>query len=302
MRDHGPGHARHANQIALCPGGNFPKGDLFGNAAAERTGDTRIVFGQGHVLRFIFQIPGNTPGHTPRNNGDFTHGTGVGQEVADDGMTGFVIGYQFALCGGDDAAFAFRAKLYPFDGFLEFVHADVAPVAPGGEQGGFVDGIFQVGSHETGGGAGQEFYIYPGGDGFAFHVNTENGFAAANVRFIQHHPPVKSAWPHQSRVQNVGPVGRRQNNHMGVRAKPIHLDQNLVERLLPFVVRTAQTGPTLPSHRINFVNKDDARAVPFGLFKKVPYPAGPHTHKHLHKFRTSDGEERHTRFPGHSLG
>ena len=76
----------------------------------------------------------------------------------------------------------------------------------------------------------------------------------------------------------------------------------MVEGLLPLIVSTAETGPALAAHGINFINEDDARRAFFGLLKQVAHPTGAHTHKHLDKLRTGDREEGNASFPGHGLG
>ncbi len=89
---------------------------------------------------------------------------------------------------------------------------------------------------------------------------------------------------------------------MSVGIEAVHLDQNLVERLLPLVMRPTQTGAAMATHSIDLINENDARAITFGLLEEVANPARADADKHLHKLGPGDGEERHTRFAGHRLG
>ena len=62
------------------------------------------------------------------------------------------------------------------------------------------------------------------------------------------------------------------------------------------------TGTTGATHRINLVNKDDARRMLLGLLEHVADPASANTHKHLHKVRTGNTEERHLGLTRNGLG
>ena len=86
----------------------------------------------------------------------------------------------------------------------------------------------------------------------------EDRFPAAHVRPVQDHPPVKTTRTEQCWVQDVGPIGGGDNDDVGIGIKAIHLDQDLIERLLPFVVATAQACAAVTPDSINFVHKDDA--------------------------------------------
>ena len=67
------------------------------------------------------------------------------------------------------------------------------------------------------------------------------------------------------------PVGGCDDDHVGVGIKAVHLDQNLVQRLLAFVVATTQAGPAMPSNGVDLVHKHDARRMPLGLVKEVAH-------------------------------
>ncbi|MCG3212120.1 MAG: hypothetical protein FOGNACKC_05767 [Anaerolineae bacterium] len=64
----------------------------------------------------------------------------------------------------------------------------------------------------------------------------------------------------------------------------------------------AQPGPAMAAHGVNFINKNDARAVALGLIKQVAHAAGAHAHKHFHKFRAGNAEKGHSRLAGDSFG
>src|SRR6266542_653511 len=54
--------------------------------------------------------------------------------------------------------------------------------------------------------------------------------------------PRMSARAEERGVEDVGPVGGGDNDHVGVGVEAVHLDQDLVEGLLAFVVAAAEAG------------------------------------------------------------
>ena len=65
----------------------------------------------------------------------------------------------------------------------------------------------------------------------------------------------------QRRVEDVRPVRGRDDDHAGVRVEAVHLDEDLVERLLALVVRAAEARAALAPDRVDLVDEDDARRV-----------------------------------------
>ncbi len=226
----------------------------------------------------------------------------MGQEVADHGVARLVVGGQFLLFARHDTALAFRAELDALDGFLELAHADALAVAAGSQQGGFIDRILDVGADEARRGLGQHDDVDGVGDGLAAQVDAEDGLAAAHVGPVDDDAAVETPRPQQRRVEDVRTVGGGQDDDVGVGVEAVHLDQNLVERLLALVVGTTQAGATLAADGVDLVNKNDTRAVPLGLLEQVAYAAGADADEHLDEFGAGDGEEGHTGLAGNGLG
>ena len=133
-------------------------------------------------------------------------------------------------------------------------------------------------------------------------MHAQDLLAALYVRAVNRDLAVKTAGTQQRRIQNVGAVGRGDQDDRLAFLKTVHLDQQLVERLLALVVTAAQAGSALTSHGIDLVNKDDRRSLRLGLLKKVAHAAGANAHEHLDKVRTRDAKERHARLAGNGLG
>src|SRR6056297_2725517 len=84
--------------------------------------------------------------------------------------------------------------------------------------------------------------------------------------------------------------------------KTIHLGQNLVEGLFPFIMSAPHTSSPGTADGVDFIDEDNRRSFLLRRSKHVAYPRGPDTDKHFDEFRTTDTEKRHIRFTGHRFG
>ncbi|OQB03111.1 MAG: hypothetical protein BWY25_00169 [Chloroflexi bacterium ADurb.Bin222] len=112
-------------------------------------------------------------------------------------------------------------------------------------------------------------------------MHAEDGLTPANVRLIQNDAPIEASRPQQCRIEDVRPVGRRDHDHVGVRAETVHLHENLIERLLALIVGTAKSRAAITSDGVNLIHEHDAGAVTLGLVEEVAHAAGPHADEHL---------------------
>ena len=133
----------------------------------------------------------------------------------------------------------------------------------------------------------------------ALDVDLEDLQAALHVGPVEDDLAVEAAGSQQRRVEDVGPVRGGHDDDVRVRVEAVHLDQDLVERLLALVVRAAQAGAALAAHGVDLVDEDDAGAVALGLVEEVAHAAGADAHEHLHELRAGDAEEGHAGLAGH---
>ena len=129
----------------------------------------------------------------------------------------------------------------------------------------------------------------------AFGMHLEDGLAAFEVRRLHRHLTVEAAGAQQCRVEHVGAIGRGDDDQVGVAVEAIHLDEQLVQRLLALVVAAAKACAALAAHGVNLVNKHNARRRLFRLFEQIAHARSAHAHIHLHKVRAGNGIERHAR-------
>ncbi len=254
----------------------------------------------GQQVAFVDrQVVGQPQGPASGDDGDLVHRVGTGNQFADDGVTRFVVGDPLLLFISDHHA----APLGPHHdlvlGLLHVDHGHFVAVEAGGQKGALIDQVGQVGPRETGGGPGQDGQIDIFGQGDIAGVHPEDPFATLHVGQIDHHLAVEAARSQQGRVEHVGAVGGRDQDHPVVGFETVHLDQELVEGLLALVVAPSQTGAAVAADGIEFVDEDDAGRVLLALLEQVAHPAGPHADEHLHEIGPGEAEEGHPRFTGH---
>ena len=126
--------------------------------------------------------------------------------------------------------------------------------------------------------------------------------APAHVGGVDHDLAVEAAGPEQRRIEHVGPVGGRDEDDAVVGLEAVHLDQQLVERLLPLVVAAAEPGAAVPADGVDLVDEDDAGRVRLALLEEVAHPAGADADEHLDEVGARHREERPARLAGHRLG
>ena len=104
---------------------------------------------------------------------------------------------------------------------------------------------------------------------------------------------VEAAGTQQRRIEHVGPVGGGDQDDALVRLEAVHLDQQLVERLLALVVAAAEAGAAVAADRVDLVDEDDAGRVLLGLLEHVAHARRADADEHLDEVGARNGEERH---------
>ena len=194
-----------------------------------------------------------------RNDRHFVQPIDAGHQPGQHGVARLVIGGHRLFFAGEHF-FALGAHEHFVAGVLEVVHVDFVFAVARGPQGGFVDQIADVGAGQADGAASQPFEIDVGGQRHAARVNLEDRHAALLIRAIDGDVPIEPAGPQQRRIEHVGPIGGGQHDHRFVRAEAVHFAEDLIERLLAFVVAAAEAGAAMPADGVDFVDEQDRRA------------------------------------------
>jgi hypothetical protein len=126
-------------------------------------------------------------------------------------------------------------------------------------------------------------------------VHPQDRLAAFHVGPVDRDLPVEAPGPQQRRVKDVGPVGGRDQDDAALGVEAVHLNEQLVQRLLALVVATAEAGAAVAADRVDLVDEHDGRRVRLGLLEEITYAGGTDTDEHLDEVRPGDRVERHPR-------
>src|SRR6202043_2542145 len=106
-------------------------------------------------------------------------------------------------------------------------------------------------------------------------MHLEDALAPDDIGVRYDNLAVEAAGAEKRRIEHVGTVRRRDYDDALVGLEAIHLDEELVQGLLAFVVATAEAGAAMAANGVYFIDEDDARRVLLGLLEHVTDAAPP---------------------------
>ena len=227
---------------------------------------------------------------------------GVLEVVADDRVAHLVVRGDQAFLLAHDPGLLLRAGDHAHDPLFELGLPDLLLARAGGEQRGLVDQVRQVGAGEARRLAGERVDVDDLGQRLAARVDLEDLRAALAVRAVDGDLAVEAAGAQQGGIEDVGPVGGRDHDDVVLGLEAVHLDQELVERLLALVVAAAEAGAAMAADGVDLVHEDDAGRVLLGLLEEVAHAGGADADEHLDEVRAGDREERHARLTRDGAG
>ena len=184
------------------------------------------------------------------------------------------------------------------DRFVAIDHLDDALVAARREQRRFVEQVLQIRAGESGRAFGERLQRDFLAERLVARVHFENLLAAFEIGAVDDDLPVEAAGTQQRGIEHVGPVRRGDQNDAGVLIEPVHLDEQLVERLFALVVPAAEAGAALAADRVDLVDEDDARRRLLRLIEQIADARGADADEHLDEVGAGDRKERHARLAG----
>src|SRR5665647_2306037 len=232
-------------------------------------------------------------GPASRQDRHLGHRVGVPERRRDEGMAALVVRSDLLLLVVHQPGPLLRSGDDPVDRLVQLVVADHLPAAACGEQRRLVQHVRQVGAGEPRGPLGDRVQVDVGRHRLALGVHLQDVLPAAQVGRVHRDLPVEPPRPQQGRIEDVRPVRRRDQDHVGVGVEAVHLDEHLVKRLLALVVAAAEAGAAVPADGVDLVDEDDRRGVLLGLVEQVAHPGRADADEHLDEVRTGDRVERH---------
>ena len=185
---------------------------------------------------------------------------------------------------------------------LDLLHGDGFLVFPGCQQARLIHQVFQIST-------GKAYRRFRNGGkinvrthALGLGVYFQNLLSALDIRIAHHDLAVESARTQQRRVEDVTAVGGGDNDDVILSGKAVHFHQQLVQRLLPFVVSAADACATVTAYSVDLVNEDDRRCIFLCLVEQITDTGCTHAHEHFYKVRTGDREERAACLAGNGSG
>ena len=170
------------------------------------------------------------------------------------------------------------------------------------EQRRLVHEIHQIGAREARRAARDHLQIHIRRQRHLAGVDLEDLLAADEVGVRHIDLTIEAARTHQRRIEHVRTVGRGDEDDALIGLEAVHLDQQLVQRLLALVIAAAETGAAMTADRVDLVDEDDAGRVLLRLLEHVAHAAGADADEHFDEVRARDGEEGHVRLARNGAG
>eukprot|EP01136_Pigoraptor_vietnamica_P033036 Opistho-1_new@95548 len=297
--DHRAGEAGRLHDVVRSAGADLviAEDQLFGDAATERHGDVGVhlvaVIAVAVTLRQRLDHAERKAARDDRGLVDRIGGRLVRE---DQGVACLVIGGHPLLVLGHHHRPAFGAHQHLVARIVELARGNQPLALACGEQGRLVDEVGEIGTRKARRPARDHARIDVGRQRHLLHMDLKDLDAAFDIGARHLDLAVEAARTQQRRIEHVGAVGRGDDDDAFIGIEPVHLDQQLVQRLLALVIAAAETGATMATDRIDFVDEDDAGGTLLGLLEHVAHAARAHAHEHLDEVGARDGEERHVGF------
>ena len=215
--------------------------------------------------------------------------------MADERVAHLVVGRDLPLLLAEQTGLLLRPGEHAHDSFLELVLADHLLAEAGGEQGGLVDQVREVRAGEAGRTGCERVEIDFGRQRLALGVHLEDLPAADPVGPVDDDLAIEAAGAEQRRIEDVRAVRGGDQDDVVLHLEAVHLDEQLVQRLLALVVAAAEAGAAMAADSVDLVHEDDAGARLLRLLEQVADAGGADADEHLDEVRARDGEERHAR-------
>ena len=234
------------------------------------------------------------------NHTDLVHRITIRQIMTHQRMTHLVIRRHLPLMLRQQPRPLLRTSNHPHDPLLQLHHLNRLLPTPRRQQRRLIHQIRQISTRKPRRPSSQRIQINLHRNRLPPRMHLQNTPPTTPIRTINHNLTIKPTRPQQRRIQNIRTIRSRNQNNIILQLKPIHLHQQLIQRLLTLIMPPTQTSPTMPPNRINLIHKHNTRRRLLRLLKQIPNTRRTHTHKHLHKIRTRNRKKRNPSLTSHS--
>jgi hypothetical protein len=102
-------------------------------------------------------------------------------------------------------------------------------------------------------------------------VDLEDLAAACAIGTVDDDLPVEAAGAQQRRIEDVRAVRRGDEDDVVLHLEAVHLDEQLVQRLLALVMAATETRAAVTADGVDLVHEDDARRSLLRLLEEVAH-------------------------------
>ena len=244
--------------IVGSAGGDIAHDQGFCHTAAEIDHDLLLHLTLGAIAAILGrQRHRITARHTARDDGDLVHGILRLTRVEADRVTGFMIRSELLLTLVHDLTLLLGADHYLDRGFLDLRLGDRLFILARGEQRRLVQEVRQIRAGKACGLLRDIAELDVGRQGLFTGMDAKDRFTAVDIGITDHDLTVESTGSQECGVEDIGTVGRRDHDDALVCAEAVHLDQQLVERLLTLIVTAAETRASLAADSVDLIDEDD---------------------------------------------
>ena len=224
--------------------------------------------------------------HGSGHDRNLLNGFGILLQCADQRVTDLMVGNDLAFLLAHDAVLLLFSDQNDFHGAEEILLADIFPALLDRVDGSLVDHIGQVGAYRAAGCESDRIQIHGLVHLDILRMHLQNLHTALEVRLIHDDSSVKTTGAKQRLIQNLGAVGRAQNQDALGAVKTVHLGEQLVQGLFSLLVASAVLGITASSDGIDLIDKDDTGSVLGRFLEQIAHTAGTHADIKLNKIGT----------------
>ena len=291
--DHLLRHRRDPLEVVRRAGRHLVEDELFRGAPTERHGE---LVHERRLRRQVLVLGRQRDRETERlaagDDRDLVDGVRVLEVVPDERVAHLVVRRDLALLLGEQAGLLLRPGDDAHDPFLELVLLDHLLAVARGEQRGLVDEVGEIRAGEAGRAGGERVEVDVARERLAARVHLEDLAAAEAIGAIDDDLAVEATRAKERRVEDVGPVRGGDEDDVVLHLEAVHLDEELVQRLLALVVAAAETRAAVPADGVDLVHEDDAGRRLLRLLEEVAHARGADADEHLDEVGARDREER----------
>ena len=180
---------------------------------------------------------------------------------------------------------------------IEILSRHLLAAEPDREERGLVHQVRELGAREARRAAGDLAEVDIGPEEDLPRVNLKNLETALHVGRAHRHLPVEAPGPQQRRIEDIRPVGGRDDDDAVVGHEAVHLDEQLVERLLALLV-AQRVAAAAPANGVELVDEDDARGMTAGVAEHLTDARRTDAGIHLDEIGSARKQKRHVGFTG----